>query len=218
MRVLGIDTAAPVVGVAGWMDGELVVAEERRVSMGADAWLTPAVARVLDRLGGLDRVAVAAGPGAFTGVRVGVATALGLALARGVPVRAFSSLGARALLAGGPGGGAPHGPGEVIAALDARRGRAYAGRFRRGEGWDPLGEEGDLPPAEAFAGPPAWVVGEGALAFAAVLEAAGHRAVEDPARSPLPVAWPLVARSPDLDPGAVTIHYLRVPDVERGAD
>lgn len=214
MRVLGIDTAAPVVGVAGWVDGELVAAEELRVSMGADAWLTPAVARVLAQLGGLDAVAVAAGPGAFTGVRVGVATALGLALARGVPVRAFSSLGARALLAAGEEGG----PAEVIAALDARRGRAYAGRFERGTGWEPRAEEGDLLPAEALAGPPAWVAGEGALAFAAALGAAGHRPVRDPARSPLPVAWPLVARTPDLDAGAVQIRYLRVPDVERGPD
>lgn len=216
MRVLGIDTAAPVVGVAGWVDGELVAAEELRVSMGADAWLTPAVGRVLARLGGLDVVAVAAGPGAFTGVRVGVATALGLALARGVPVRAFSSLGARALLV--PADAGDGGPPEVIAALDARRGRAYAGRFHRGTGWAPLLEEGDLPPGDALAGPPAWVVGEGAIAFADAARAAGHQPLPEPARSPLPAAWPLVLRTPDLDAGAVQIRYLRLPDVERSAD
>ena len=93
--VLGIDTAGPVVGVALWTpDGEKLWSQ--RVVRGADTVLIPAISEMLSDVDELDCVAVTVGPGAFTGLRVGVATALGIAVSRGVPVVPVSSLEARA--------------------------------------------------------------------------------------------------------------------------
>ena len=72
----------------------------------------------------LSLVAVDVGPGLFTGLRVGVATAKGLALALNLPVAPFGSLELLALAADASGAAGP-----VVAALDARRGELYAAAF-----------------------------------------------------------------------------------------
>src|SRR5262249_37322599 len=83
----------------------------------------------------LDVVAVGRGPGAFTGVRLAVSAAQGIALALGIPAVPVSSLAALAMQA--PDNGA-----EILAVIDARMGEVYAGRFRRmGELVEPVGEE-----------------------------------------------------------------------------
>lgn len=205
MRSLLVDTAGPVVGVAAWRDGVEVGVASVRQAAGTDGWLAPRLVVLLEALGGLDRVGVSVGPGAFTGVRVGVATALGLALARGVPVVALSSLALRAARV----------PGEarVLALLDARKGRVYAGWFdTRGPRPVPLGEEGDLLPEQAAAAPPGVVVGEGAVVYATVFAAAGHRPAEDPAASPVAAGQILVDRGEAGPADQVLLRYLRAPD------
>ncbi|MFN7142583.1 MAG: tRNA (adenosine(37)-N6)-threonylcarbamoyltransferase complex dimerization subunit type 1 TsaB, partial [Myxococcota bacterium] len=121
MNLLLVDTAGPVVGLAAFAGDSAVHVASARVASGTEAWLGEHVGTALERLGALDRVAVTVGPGAFTGIRVGVAAALGVAFARRVPVAPLSSLALRACLA----------PGQprVLALLDARKGKVYAGWF-----------------------------------------------------------------------------------------
>ena len=130
MYVLGIETSTPVCGV-GIAENRQILADysldagvqhvERLISMVnqvlADANLS------LDAMSG---VAVGAGPGSFTGLRIGMATAKGLCLAAGVPIVSVSTLAGIAydhLTYGVP----------VCAMLDARRGQVYAGMYRSGK-------------------------------------------------------------------------------------
>jgi tRNA threonylcarbamoyl adenosine modification protein YeaZ len=71
----------------------------------------------------LDLVVVGLGPGSFTGVRVGLATAKGLAVALGVPLVGISTLAVLAAAAGDR---------DVVAVIDARRGEVFAARYRGG--------------------------------------------------------------------------------------
>jgi tRNA threonylcarbamoyladenosine biosynthesis protein TsaB len=106
----------------------------------------------------LDALAVGCGPGAFTGVRLAISAAQGIAFALGIPVVPVSSLAA--LAAQAPDNGAP-----ILAVIDARMGEIYAGTFRRmGEGAiEPMGVE-SVGPASALDLPDAkdWnVIGSG---------------------------------------------------------
>lgn len=220
MRVLAIDTAGPVVGAAlvSWdADGakQVLGCWSARVVQGADGLLVPAIDAMLASVGArtaFDRVAVSVGPGAFTGLRVGVATALGYAFAADVPVVAVSSLAARAALVRGP---------RVLAALDARKGRLYAGLFdTTGEVPVPLGPEVDLTPAEVWPEAPFLAVGEGAAISREALEAVGGALAPDADQSPV-LALARIAARPDalaLDAGEIALRYLRPPDARPPAD
>ena len=201
--VLGIDTAAPVVGAA-LVGAGAPRAWSERVVRGADAALLPAIDDLL-RGARLDAVAVSCGPGAFTSLRVGVAAALGVALARGVPVVSVSSLEARARAVGA---------GRVLALLDARKGRAYAALF---EGGHRVGDERDVPPESAIglaAGAPFLATGEGAVVWRSAVEAAGGEVVSAPAASPAAtVALLGAARLAEaVAPAAVRLNYIRPSD------
>jgi tRNA threonylcarbamoyladenosine biosynthesis protein TsaB len=126
MIVLALDTASPRPAVALSCDGRLFeepLPGDRRAS----EELLPAVRRVLAagglRLEACERIGVCAGPGSFTGLRVGLATAWGFGRALGVPVEAVSTLEAIAEAARAPGGG------RVVAVLDAGRGDLVCERF-----------------------------------------------------------------------------------------
>lgn len=211
MRTLLIDSASPVIGVAAYVGVEPVWQASVRQLQGADAWLGPALEAGLDALGGLDRVAVVVGPGTFTGLRVGVASAVGLGLARNVPVLPLSSLALRAWLC-------PDSP-DVLVVLDARKDRVYAGLF----GWEnqaPLlsRAEWDCAPAELCALPPAVVVGEGALRYRALLEEAGHRVVDQPDRSAVGLVGPWLRAQTARPLHEISLHYLRAPDAKIPAE
>jgi len=77
--------------------------------------------------GALEAIAVGIGPGSFTGLRVGVATAQGLAFALGCPLYGVNSLDAMAL-------SAPAGPARLAICVDARKQELYVGTYRRGDG------------------------------------------------------------------------------------
>jgi len=106
-----------------------IVAEVARGAEGAHLASLPAlVAQVLTEAGvevsALDGVAVSIGPGSFTGLRIGLAFAKGLAYAGGIPVAAVPTLEALAW-------GAEAAPGaSVCAAIDARKGELYAALYR----------------------------------------------------------------------------------------
>ncbi len=202
---LGIDTAAPVVGVALYGDEELFWSE--RVVRGADGVLGEVVARTIrDRR--IDAIGVTVGPGAFTGIRVGVGLALGVAMARAIPIVPCSSLYARAALV----------PGEprVLAVLDAKRERVYAGAFRTdGAAPELLGDERDARLDDVLPSDPFVAVGEGALVFAEPLVAAGARIAPDPGASPalLVARMALAPAAKRLGPEEVSIRYLRDPGI-----
>ncbi|MCK6507010.1 tRNA (adenosine(37)-N6)-threonylcarbamoyltransferase complex dimerization subunit type 1 TsaB [Myxococcota bacterium] len=211
--VLGIDTAAPVIGAALWLRDRPGPAWQLRAVRGADVALLPAVQRLLgelERVGlALDRVAVTVGPGAFTGLRVGVATALGLALSRGLPVAPVDALLARACRVPPD----PADPGPILALLDARKGRVYAAAFAPTDDLPAaLGPAVDLPLDAVLPAPPFLATGEGACGFADRIVAAGGRVHPQADASAAPAVARLGARLPALDAGAVALRYLRDAD------
>ena len=158
MKLLAVDTATLTASVAVVELTDPVGAPVVRaaVDVATDAHserLLPAIADVIAAaglaVGGLDAIAVGAGPGSFTGLRIGLATAKGLAFAAGRPLWLASSLGALAWdLAGVAAPGA-----LVVPALDARRGELYAGFYRRDGGGRLIAAapERVLPPGELAA-------------------------------------------------------------------
>lgn len=219
MSVLALDTCGPVVGVGVFAaDGRPLATRHERVVQGADAWLTPAMRDVLSALprhDPLDRVAVTVGPGAFVGIRVGLAHAVGFAMARGLPVAALCSLALRAALL--PGHAA------VLAALDAKKGRVYAGLFdTRPAAPTPLSAPADIDPADLLlslrrgeiASLPIPAVGEALLAYPSLLEGGVLAAAEAPGRSPIEGAGRLALAATLHDPADVAPVYLREPDAK----
>lgn len=203
--VLAIDTATPVVGVGLRTAGGALHLWSERATRGADTLLLPAVERLL-AIERPARVVVSVGPGAFTGLRVGVSAAMGLALALGVGLVPVSSLRARV----GLGGGAA----RVLVLLDGRKGRAYSAVSGAGL----LPDEVDLPPEEAIAragGPGFVAVGEGAAVWRALVEQAGGVVVPEADRCPLVELLQLGLEAPELlAPEAVRLNYIRPSDAQ----
>ena len=96
MLVLGINTVADACEAALVRDGVVIADYAEPMNQGHDARLAPVVETLMQRAGiafsQLDRVAVVVGPGSFTGVRVGVAFARGLALSLDIPAVGVTSL------------------------------------------------------------------------------------------------------------------------------
>ncbi|HEX7348211.1 MAG TPA: tRNA (adenosine(37)-N6)-threonylcarbamoyltransferase complex dimerization subunit type 1 TsaB [Rhodanobacteraceae bacterium] len=126
MKILALDTATEACSVALWQDGALLDRTEMAPRRHAELVL-PMAESLLAEAGitrpQLDGIAVGRGPGAFTGVRLAVSVAQGIALALDIPVVPVSSLAALAMQA-------PRNGAAVLAAIDARRGEIYAGAFR----------------------------------------------------------------------------------------
>lgn len=200
-----IDTAGPCIGVAARSASGHVFDQSQRIVAGADGWLTPALARALAHVGaGPFSLAVVTGPGAFTGVRVGVAHALGLGLARHIDIVPLSSLAVRAC-------GAP-GFANLLVLLDGKKGRVYAQRFdTRSVVPKPLDNAVDIDPNLVGAGDGA-AVGEGAIVYADVLRSRGYHPVPQADRLDLPAAFALLASVAAVPTSAVRPMYLREPD------
>jgi len=213
LNVLAIDTVAPVIGVALRVGGE---SRERveRVSRGAETRLVPWVRELCAEAGiglrDLHGIAVSRGPGSFTGLRVGLATAAGLALGLEVPLWGAMSLAPRARRAAVGGLG-------VLALLDARRERVYAA-------WVPAGAEGhgpeDVDPAVAFgwAAAPFVATGEGAVVYREGVLAAGGRVApgaDHPAVDALAqMGEEALLRGEGRDAVEVVPLYLRAADAQ----
>ncbi|MBQ7171269.1 MAG: tRNA (adenosine(37)-N6)-threonylcarbamoyltransferase complex dimerization subunit type 1 TsaB [Clostridia bacterium] len=177
MITLGLDTTAKTVTAALLSDGEPLSFFSSEAKTTHSASLLPAIRALLAAasLGPEDvgLFAVSAGPGSFTGVRIGVATVKGLAFGREVPCVGVSSLAALAE-------NASREEGAVLAAMDARRGQLYCARFTAKDGIL-LRETPDaaLAAADAAAGAKAaglssvTVVGDGASLAAGALEKEG---------------------------------------------
>ncbi|MCU1242231.1 MAG: peptidase glycoprotease [Candidatus Acidoferrum typicum] len=128
MFILALDTCDARGGVALLRDDVLLQAEAHRVPEDYSSWLLPAITRVLTpaalTLAEIELYAVAAGPGFFTGVRVGLTTVKAWSEVHGRPIAAVSRLEA---VAAESTGSAPY----VAAFIDARRSQLYAALYRR---------------------------------------------------------------------------------------
>jgi len=133
MRVLALDTAldACAAAVLDTERRDLVASETIPMTLGHAEALMPLIARVMDAarldFNDIDRIAVTVGPGSFTGVRVGIAAARGIALAADKPAIGLTTLAAFT---------APHVAagfaGTVIPVIDARHGHVYMQVFGPG--------------------------------------------------------------------------------------
>jgi tRNA threonylcarbamoyladenosine biosynthesis protein TsaB len=225
--LVAIETATETVGVAvrttAGVQAELTLTGRRRHV----ETLTPALEHLLDQVeldpADLGLVAVDVGPGLFTGLRVGVAAAKGLAQALGLGIVPATSLDI--LTAGAAAAGLR---GLVLACVDARRGEVFAAVHEVGApGTAPAERLGaglfapeDLAAAlQAFAGAPVHAVGDGARRYAAALGAVPG---VDPAAPGLAFPPPaalvelalarLDAGAPPVEPAAVVPLYMREAD------
>lgn len=196
--VLGIDTATDVrAGLA--RDGVVVASGEIADRRAHAEQLLPLVRRVLAEAGAkpaeLSGIAVGVGPGPFTGLRVGVAAAVTMAEALGIPVRGVCSLDVVAL----EWAGRPDAPGGEFAVVsDARRKEVYWARYAAGGARiaGPFVTAPDAVPDLPLAGPGTELTGRACSGPAAV-DAGLLAAAED--RLPDAGLVPLYLRRPDAE-------------------
>lgn len=169
MNLLALETSTEACSVALIHGDEVIARSEIAPRRHAELVLPMADALLAESgLGrhALDAIAVGRGPGAFTGVRLGISLAQGMALALDIPVITVSSLAALALEA-------PEGDATILAVIDARMGEVYAASYRRDDmgGLIALDDERVCAPdALVLPAAPAWqVVGTGWSTYPEVL-------------------------------------------------
>jgi tRNA threonylcarbamoyladenosine biosynthesis protein TsaB len=221
MLILAIDTAldACAAAVLDTDAGKLIAQESQAMKRGHAEALMPLIARVMKASGiafaALDRIAVTTGPGSFTGLRVGLSAARGIALAAAKPAVGLTTL--TAFAAPFVGENSPH---PVLSAIDARHDHVYF-QLVSGDGGS-LVKPKVAPIEEALA----------ASRFGAphlVGNAAGILADRWPADAPAPikvdvqaapdinwVAWVGAAVNPETAPAKP--YYLRAPDAKPPRD
>ena len=132
MLVLSLDTTSRAGSCALASDGQIVCVQGSDGSREQGGQLPGALATLLDResvtLREIDGYGVAIGPGSFTGLRVGIATMQGLAMATGKPLIGVSALDALAMLAGAR----KDSPGRVVAWIEAWRGDVFSATYEGG--------------------------------------------------------------------------------------
>jgi tRNA threonylcarbamoyladenosine biosynthesis protein TsaB len=221
MLILAIDTAldACAAGILDTDAGKLIARESQAMKRGHAEALMPLLARVMKQSGigfaSLDRIAVTTGPGSFTGLRVGLSAARGIALAADRPVVGLTTLTAYAAPVVSQNNLPP-----VISAIDARHDQMYF-QVVRGDG-SPLIRPRVAPIAEVleacrFGAP--HLVGNAAGILAERWPASAAPPVRVDAQ-PAPdiawVAWVGAAVSPETAPARP--YYLRAPDAKLPAD
>lgn len=200
MTLLALDTALGLCTAVVARAGGLLAHRSEPMARGHQERLAPLVAEVMAEagvgFGDLDRIGVTLGPGSFTGVRVGLAYAKGLALALQRPLIGLSTLDALAQGRAGPG----------AAVIDARRGQVYIGLHPGGA---PRALGLDEARTELVALSAAYVVGPGAELFA---DLDGLQVIEQAGPTPQALAA-MVAEAP-LPDGPLRPLYLRAPDAK----
>jgi len=124
MNILAIDTSNQPLGVAVLKDGQVVAEYTKNIKKNHSVHLMPFINQLMNEAGlqpgDLDRIAVANGPGSFTGIRIGLTTAKTLAWSLNIPVVAMSSLELLAY-------NGYYFNGIICPFFDARRGQVYTG-------------------------------------------------------------------------------------------
>ncbi|NLT58435.1 MAG: tRNA (adenosine(37)-N6)-threonylcarbamoyltransferase complex dimerization subunit type 1 TsaB [Clostridiales bacterium] len=220
MTILGIDSTGRAASCALLRAGELLGESYLDVGYTHSEVLLPLIEQLLQNArctpDQIDGIAVTCGPGSFTGIRIGVATAKGLAFAREIPCHGVSALEAMALLA-------PPGAGLLCPVMDARRGEVYNALFeRRADGLHRLCEDRALPVAALAAElrphpGPIYLMGDGTPpCLEAMRELPGLSAAPPHARLQRGLAAALLFDPARAAPAsALAPFYLRVPQAER---
>jgi len=220
LRILALDTATTGCSVSLWCGGDVLVHDARDMSRGQAEVLLPMAVEALRQAGltpqDLDAIAITRGPGAFTGLRIGLAAARGLALALGIPCIGVTTL---EVLAHGVSGEDRHGK-IILAAVESKREDLYVQTFD--EVLSPLSEPlaADGPGLAALVGTAEaiLVVGDGGKRAIDMLRGEGIEAQLSPAAA-LPdtrIVAALAATRFDVHAkaSAPAPLYLRPPDAK----
>ncbi len=220
MKLLAIDTATPASSVALAEDRRIIASASRIDRRGHASFLVSAIDFCFDQAGwsprDLDAVVVDVGPGLYTGIRVGLATAQGLAAAIGIPVVPANSLDALALRAA-------TGRRHIWSVVDVRRGEYAVGGYRPVPGGVVRDVNAQLVSADRLRAliesdpDDVLLVGDVASLPESALRGL-HRVRQG--RPPYPSAETLIeigsghlARGDAPHPDDIRPHYLREPDV-----
>jgi tRNA threonylcarbamoyladenosine biosynthesis protein TsaB len=225
--ILGIDTATAGTAAAVWgPDGPAIECRDDPPPGARPAHAQRLLPLVEEALAAADaswdhieRIAVGVGPGGFTGLRLGIATARALAQARDIALVGVSSLEA---LAAGPRGDSPPSwsrgdsppvsPGGVVGVIDARRGEVFAAAY---PGFGPVALAPEALAARIGAG---WLaVGDGAVRFREELERAGAAIPADDSPLHRLSALQVCRLGADAEPAdrdALLPDYRREPDAK----
>lgn len=226
MIILGIDTATQQVGVAiGGQEGVLASFTAARGRRHAEL-LAPAIETVCRaaevELREVSVVAVDVGPGLFTGLRVGLATAKAMAQALRVPMIGLSSLDLLAFPV-------RHTPRLIVPVIDARRGEVFTASYRHVPGGVQRVSEPHVASPEDLAADlraapdECLLVGDGALRYSAAfaddgrVEIAGGAAANPSPSALVELAQPRALREEFVSPTEIEALYLRASDAEINA-
>jgi tRNA threonylcarbamoyladenosine biosynthesis protein TsaB len=216
--LLALDAAGSACSAAAWRDGAVVAHRLEAMGRGQSERLVPMIEEVMGEAGldyqELDAIAVTRGPGGFTGVRIGLAAARGLALAWDRPIIAVSTLEAVAAATAE----AERRGRVILVLLDAKRADLYVQAFDTDLA--PLSEPEALPPELIVRGlppGPLLLAGDGVDQARRALEALGRNLLisRAPALCDAAQVAALAARRalPAAGAAAPTALYLRTPDV-----
>lgn len=225
MKILALESSATAASVALCQEEELIAQSFLHTGLTHSQTLLPMAQRLLAdcglTVGDLDLIAVAAGPGSFTGLRIGVAAAKGLAWAAQLPCAGCSTLEAMAWNLAGFSG-------QVCAAMDARRHQVYNARFQvdgtapRRLTPDRAIDLEDLIEELKGCDTPQLVVGDGAQLCYDALTAAGIPARLAPPNLRQQTAWGVARQALELartgqtvSPEALVPVYHRLSQAER---
>ncbi|HEX5990642.1 MAG TPA: tRNA (adenosine(37)-N6)-threonylcarbamoyltransferase complex dimerization subunit type 1 TsaB [Solirubrobacterales bacterium] len=223
MNVVGFDTATVDTVACAWRDGEVLHESQLGLSpQGRPLHATRLlgeVERAAAAAGGwdaVDLIAVGLGPGTFTGLRVGISTARGLAVSLGLPARGVCTLDALAAGIAEAGAG-----GTRLAVLDGWRGEVFAALYAEDGSrlWEPaVYRPEELAERVAELGEAPVVAGSGAVRFRDELARDGVRIADDSDpvhRVAARHVCALAAAAGDSGPDGLAPIYLRPPDAER---
>ena len=225
MKIIALESSAVTASVAVAEDETLLAQSFQNSGLTHSATLMPMVADLLKNTGltldEMDVVAVAAGPGSFTGVRIGVAAAKGLAWPKDKPCAPCSTLESMAWQCA-------HVEGEICAAMDARRNQVYCARFLARNGQlirlteDRAIALTELAEEVRASGKPQVLVGDGAHLARQALEAQALPCTLMPPHLRYQTAWGVaraalrLAREDGLvSAAAMTPSYHRLSQAER---
>ncbi len=223
MLILALDSSASPASAALLEDGKILSEFYINTKQTHSQTLMPMVEAVLrlsaKTLDDVDCLAVSAGPGSFTGVRIGVSCVKGLAMARNIPCAGVSTLRAMAENARGM-------DGVVCAVMDARCGQVYNALFRVENGEiERLCADRALPISELYAeckayGDKLLLVGDGAALCHKTFSAFGARLLQPQqqfqrASGVAIAAQEQLCAGQTVTPDALMPIYLRLPQAER---